>query len=544
MGEFLAYNLHVAVYLAVLYLIYKVAISTERQAALNRAVVLGIFAVAFMAWPVRVWVEALTQPDIVGMTTADLEVGEMIAAVVPTSPPIWPRVLIAIYIFGIAATLCLTALQFVSMLRLIASGGVVTMDGYRLVVIDDHRVAPFSWGRYVVINARDFAETPDYILAHELGHIRHHHTVDLMLVQILCVVQWFNPAAWLLRNELQTLHEYQADRHVMASGANLKEYQMLLIKKAVGTRFQSLANSLNHSNLKKRIIMMYKTNPSGARRLRALALVPAMALAVAVVNHPSVSAAISVVGQAKMLNDRVESLISDYTPASTNTAYKVDNGVETNGTLRSEVCAKLINDEAKGEIFDKGSENSSNPETSGSEKIEATEVSTLSGEAPVFADKLPEFPGGMGAMMKYLNDNIRYPESAQREKRQGKVAVAFTVESDGRITGLKLLNGVSDDLNAEAFRVISSMPRWTPAVKDGKNVAVGYALPVTFKLSTPNQSKQDKGEGKKVSQAIFVDGQLYHGELSSLDPSEIESMTIVKNRTDYPQGVIEIKLKK
>ena len=544
MGEFLAYNLHVAVYLAVLYLIYKVAISTERQAALNRAVVLGIFAVAFMAWPVRVWVEALTQPDIVGMTTADLEVGEMIAAVVPTSPPIWPRVLIAIYIFGIAAILCLTALQFVSMLRLIASGGVVTMDGYRLVVIDDHRVAPFSWGRYVVINARDFAETPDYILAHELGHIRHHHTVDLMLVQILCVVQWFNPAAWLLRNELQTLHEYQADRHVMASGANLKEYQMLLIKKAVGTRFQSLANSLNHSNLKKRIIMMYKTNPSGARRLRALALVPAMALAVAVVNHPSVSAAISVVGQAKMLNDRVESLISDYTPASTNTAYKVDNGVETNGTLRSEVCAKLINDEAKGEIFDKGSENSSNPETSGSEKIEATEVSTLSGEAPVFADKLPEFPGGMGAMMKYLNDNIRYPESAQREKRQGKVAVAFTVESDGRITGLKLLNGVSDDLNAEAFRVISSMPRWTPAVKDGKNVAVGYALPVTFKLSTPNQSKQDKGEGKKVSQAIFVDGQLYHGELSSLDPSEIESMTIVKNRTDYPQGVIEIKLKK
>ena len=543
MGEFVAYNLHVAVYLAVLYLIYKVAMSAEKQAAINRGVVLGIFAIAFLAWPARTLLEGLTRPDVSTVASVDFEVGEMLAAVVPSAPPVWPRVLIAIYLLGAVGALCLTAWQFVAMYRLIAKGRVVAMDGCQLVVVDDERVAPFSWGHYVVINDRDYADTPDYILAHELGHIRHLHTLDLMAVQMLCVVQWFNPAAWLLRNELKTLHEYQADSYVMACGVNLKEYQMLLIKKAVGTRFQSLANSLNHSNLKKRITMMYKSNPSGARRLRALALAPALAIAVAVVNIPSVSAAISAVSQAKVLKGRVVSVTSADSTASKVKVYKVNKGAETKGKPVSVVNAKLTNDEVKELVSDKVSENSSVTVIPVSDKGVATAISTNSEQAFVVPDELPEFPGGFGAMIKYLKDNVRYPEAAQREKREGQVTVKFTVEADGSITGLQLLRGQGDDLNAEAIRVVSSMPRWKPAVKDGVNIAVGYALPVSFKL-TPSESKQLKAEGKKVTQAIFIDGQLYTGELNSIDLSKVESMTVVKNRAEYPQGVIEIKLKK
>lgn len=187
--------------------------------------------------------------------------------------------------------------------RLVSTGECTAIGGCTLVVIDRHDIAPFSWCRYIVVNRAEEKQTIDLIVSHERAHICLGHFYDLILAQVVCIVQWYNPASWLMLSELKAVHEYQADRAVIDSGANIHQYQILLIKKTVGVRFQSFANSLNHSNLKKRITMMCKTRIKPARRFRALAAVPALALAMSLLNVPSISGAMTEMSSARLTDN-------------------------------------------------------------------------------------------------------------------------------------------------------------------------------------------------------------------------------------------------
>ena len=131
-------------------------------------------------------------------------------------------------------------------------------------------IAPFSWMKYIVISRKDLEENGREILIHEAAHIRHRHSIDLLIANVCVFFQWFNPGAWLLKQELQNIHEYEADETVINEGVNAKDYQLLLIKKAVGTRLYSMANSFNHSKLKKRITMMLKEKSSPWARMKYL----------------------------------------------------------------------------------------------------------------------------------------------------------------------------------------------------------------------------------------------------------------------------------
>lgn len=188
--------------------------------------------------------------------------------------------------------------------RLVNSGERTPIGGCTLVVIDRHDIAPFSWGRFIVVSRSEEARAVDLIVGHERAHIRLGHFYDLILAQVVCIIQWYNPASWLMLSELKAVHEYQADRAVIDSGINIHQYQILLIKKTVGVGFQSFANSLNHSNLKKRITMMCKTRTKPARRFRALAAVPTLALAMSLLNVPSISGAMTEMSSAR-LTDKV-----------------------------------------------------------------------------------------------------------------------------------------------------------------------------------------------------------------------------------------------
>ena len=227
----------------------------------------------------------LTEEDIL----SDHASAESVAAVQPsvseaveTSRGVeipWRQIGIVIYLAGVAAVIFVTVRSIVGLHRLMRRGRCERLDDGTTLVRMDENVAPISWCRNIVISERDLRENGAAILAHERAHVRLHHSLDLLLVDLAGAVQWFNPAMWLLRRDLRAIHEYEADAAVIASGVDARSYQLLLIRKAVGGRWYSIANSFNHSKLKNRITMMLREKSSRRTRARALLLLPLAGLA-------------------------------------------------------------------------------------------------------------------------------------------------------------------------------------------------------------------------------------------------------------------------
>ena len=227
----------------------------------------------------------LTEEDIL----SDHASAESVAAVQPsvseaveTSHGVqipWRQIGAVIYLAGVAAVIFVTVRSIVGLHRLMRRGRCERLDDGTTLVRMDENVAPISWCRNIVISERDLRENGAAILAHERAHVRLHHSLDLLLVDLAGAVQWFNPAMWLLRRDLRAIHEYEADAAVIASGVDARSYQLLLIRKAVGGRWYSIANSFNHSKLKNRITMMLREKSSRRTRARALLLLPLAGLA-------------------------------------------------------------------------------------------------------------------------------------------------------------------------------------------------------------------------------------------------------------------------
>ena len=138
---------------------------------------------------------------------------------------------------------------------------------------------PFSWFRWVVVSENDLGEGAREILIHETAHAHAGHSWDIVLADAVIIMQWFNPLAWIMKNSLKDIHEFEADEAVINSGVNAKQYQLLIIKKAVGARLYSIANSFNHSLTKKRITMMCKEKSNKWSRAKALYILPVAAIA-------------------------------------------------------------------------------------------------------------------------------------------------------------------------------------------------------------------------------------------------------------------------
>ena len=320
MGIFLVYILKSAACLAVFYLFYKLLMSRDTFHRFNRFALLGLLVLSSLLPLVEVSVEdpapmhetMLTLEQLLMLASA----GEGTEAAVDGQPDTvgWIQVMMLVYLAGIAFFALRNGWSLCRLGVLLRRGRLERVSDYlpgrgekvRLVV-HDQTIAPFSWRRYIVISRKDLDESGREILIHELAHIRNHHSWDLLLVDLCIFVQWFNPAAWLLKQDLQTIHEYEADETVLREGVNAKDYQMLLIKKAVGTRLYSMANSFNHSSLKKRITMMLKEKSSPWARMKYLYVLPLAALAVTAFARPEVSAVADEISSAKV-NDLVASM--------------------------------------------------------------------------------------------------------------------------------------------------------------------------------------------------------------------------------------------
>lgn len=442
MGAFFVYILKSAICLALFYLGYRLLLSRDTFLRFNRFALLSGFVLAALLPLARVGVEGVSP-----LGPALEEWGRIAAPVEPAataSPAVsCYSIGLAIYLMGVLFFIARFLWGVVSLIRLIRAGRRERLaDGSWLVL---HRLplAPFSWLRYIFLAEKDLLSKPELILAHEQAHIRMRHTWDLLFTELFLWLQWFNPAAWLLRQELQAVHEFEADAAVLGMGYDSKEYKLLLIEKAVGSSRYTLANSFNHSSLINRITMMQKRKSNPWARMKYAFVLPVAATAMAAFARPEISRQMAEISSAKITD--------------------LSRMVQTTAAERT-----------RPEAID--------TTTSAREVMVTGYAQFTDNKVYESAEVMPEFPGGQAELLKFVAKSIKYPTEAQRRGAQGRVIVKFVVETNGSISNIHVVKGIDPLLDAEAIRVCTTMPTWAPARQEGKAVRCYYTIPVTFRL--------------------------------------------------------------
>ena len=307
MGVFFIYILKSSVCLVLFYLFFRLLLSKETFHRFNRMALLGVlfFSLLIPCIEVTTRHQVEVQQAVLSieqlLLMAELEATPADTGAVQETPAIsWVQVVLLVYLAGILLLACRNIYSLICLFRLIHSGKHEKLEKGVTLVVHNQEIAPFSWMNYIVISRKDLEENGREILIHEMAHIHHRHSVDLLVADICIFFQWFNPGAWLLKQELQNIHEYEADETVINEGVNAKEYQLLLIKKAVGTRLYSMANSFNHSKLKRRITMMLKEKSNPWARLKYLYVLPLVAIAVTAFARPEISETMEEISVAKV----------------------------------------------------------------------------------------------------------------------------------------------------------------------------------------------------------------------------------------------------
>ena len=278
----MVYILKSALVLALLYSCFFFLLSKETFHRLNRIMLNGFMLAALIVPLFHVTTQHPTviTEEVYAVQTF-IEEEPVVAPLQEVSNPVtWIQVIWWVYLAGVATMLVITLLQTISLLRFMRGGLRHTDSEGNTVILQRGKFPPFSIFKYIVMTLDDYEHHRHYILAHEQEHIRRGHTADLMLLQVMKIIQWFNPFIWFLSRDLKAVHEYEADQAVINQGIDAKSYQQLLVMKVVGNRLQPFTNNLNHGSLKKRIIMMYQQPSNRWLMLKALCAIPVVALTI------------------------------------------------------------------------------------------------------------------------------------------------------------------------------------------------------------------------------------------------------------------------
>ena len=278
--EFVIYELKAAVLLAVFYMFYRLLLSRDTFHRFNRVMLL-VISLLSLALPLCVITVHRTVDIPAWLLSMHGSRAETVVEETVHESGGWETAAVSLYIAGVMAVLAYTGFVVADVLRIILRGRRIPQEDGTVIVVTDRDTAPFSWMKYIVFCESDFRAGYEAILRHEKAHVRMRHSWDLLFTDIVTAFQWFNPAVWMLRADLRALHEFEADDFVLRSGADAREYQYLLIRKAVGASGNSITNSFSHSTLKNRITMMLRKRSSSWGALKALYLVPLVGLSLA-----------------------------------------------------------------------------------------------------------------------------------------------------------------------------------------------------------------------------------------------------------------------
>lgn len=543
MAEFLIYDLKVAVLIAVFYFCYRLLMERETMHRLNRIVLLSSILLSLVL-PLCVItlhktievvpMQVVDHPELVITELGSVSSEESNIQSLETNRMgfaeklFQPSVIFAIFTIGLLCRLLYIAKSYRQLRRMIKDSEQHSLeDGVTMAVVD-LPVAPFSWMHTIVLSRIDYEECNPSILAHERGHIRLHHSWDIVFVEVLTALQWFNPVVWLLRRDLRTIHEYEADASVLSSGSDVSQYIQLLMRKAMGTKACTLANGINNSTIKKRINMMLVNKSPRRNSLKLLALLPIVGITLAlnaetvtdvvykndepqkqvpvkkgkkdttIKTNANQGIQVIEVSEASDKEKTYETTVKETEPNVAviilNTKKKgeeplliVDGKIATIEQVRAlprDAVAKVATMREKTAIKSYGEK----------AKYGALIITTVKhqeeidneplSQPDVFdkVDEMPHFPDGMAGLMQYLSTNVRYPKDAKESGTQGSVIVSFIVEKDGSISNAKVTKPTYSSLDEEALRVVSAMPKWVPGKQNGEAVRVKYAVPVSFRL--------------------------------------------------------------
>ena len=418
-----------AISLAMMLVVYRMTLSRTTFHGFNRAVLLCSLALAaivpfmhfqsvsekaaapisYMMNEIMVYADAPAQVNPAQTVQADNSIS-------------WASVLTLVYMVGVIICLFRVAIGILSSEILCHRRSRALADGSHLV-ITDRNFAPFSWRNYIVISRKDYEANGAMIITHEQAHVRHHHSFDLILAQLFCAFQWFNPAAWMLKRSLLEVHEFEADASVLEHGFDERRYQICLVRAALQGSFATTTNNFANCSTKKRIVMMNRHSTNPWARLRVLLMLPAVAL--------------SVIFASACKQDATEDI---------NQPVKTESAIS-----EKEIVIEVEPEELPDDVF-------------------------------VVVEEMPEFPGGTMAFLQFLASNIKYPAECKEKGIQGRVLVSFIVNKDGSIIDPEVVQSVDPALDAVALKVVSSMPNWKPGTQGGVPVRVQYTVPVNFRL--------------------------------------------------------------
>ena len=413
----LPYIIKSALVLALLYICIMPLLEKETFHRLNRIIILGCLILSFIVPFIHF--TGGTNPT-VNMVRQAVQLPEIMIDGNGSEQSIWnlADIMICIYIIGVVAIFTMTVVQTASLILRLRKCEHITDNSGNIIVLTDYAISPFCFFHYIVMSHDDYTNNRGFILTHEQEHIRLHHYIDLVVLQLATIIQWFNPFVWLIGKNLKAIHEFEVDEAVLNKGIDATKYQQFLVIKAVGNRLQPFANNLNKESLKRRIIMMNQKKSNRWMMLKALFVIPVATLAVSVFANTS-------------------DMSSMAKAANTTT-----NSISTNNMQTKQSDSKVF----------------------------------------VAVEVMPQFKGGNKALMEYLMMNVKYPESAAKAKQQGRAVVGFVVRKDGTVSDVYIVKSTGYDvLDNEAMRVVKSMPAWEPGKQKGKPVDVKYFVPITFR---------------------------------------------------------------
>ena len=539
----MVYFLKINVAIALFYAFYRLFFYKDTFFAWRRTALLCFFAVsaAVPLLDIQQWI--VQQEPMAAM--ADLYAAVVLPELTLTPQPEtdWRQLVadgIVVAYWLVAALLALRFLvQLAGIVRLARRCPTQKIDGTTVHLLP-RAEGPFSFFRWIFVcpDAHTGDELHE-ILTHERTHARQWHSIDVLTGELACIICWFNPFAWLMKREIRTNLEYMADEKVLETGHDSRTYQYHLLGLSHHKAAATIYNSFNVLPLKKRIIMMNKRRTRAIGRTKYLMFLPLAALLMIVSNIEAVARATQ-----KITTEVIEAVTPAETPdvqpqpenivplpqqeKSDKVTYKgkiVDEAGNPLGDVKiiidpkyQSMTTSTVND--KGEFRVETSSKADilfeytgkdgktlawmcrttelakmDPDNMVIKLIPVKIIKPNVTDADVYevVENMPEFPdGGMPGLMKYLSANIRYPEAAHKAGTQGRVTVQFVVGKDGSIGNVGILRGVDPNLDAEAIRVISSMPKWKPGTQKGEPVNVRYTVPVMFRLTPEPVDKIDE----------------------------------------------------
>ena len=466
MATFIIYAIRWAVTLTLLYSLYRLLLQRETFHRLNRSVLLAILVVSPLLPLVPLHTDEPTAMDAVltrieeplmSLSTDANNADATLATSENAVSGLWVRYLAYIYLIGIAAALAVYMFRLLTLMRVIRrsrriSHPIVPKDVH--LMLDMRIKQPSSWMHWIFIGPIDLMQNAETVLRHELAHVRMKHSWDVILCDLTCHLLWCLPFAWMLRQDLVDVHEFQADEAVLQSGVTLEDYEHLLVRKAVQTQILPIMNTLRRGAVKKRFAMMHSGPSPRWSRLKLLYLVPALAACL-------------------WLSAQAE----EYT-------------TYLNGKLATQEELESIN-----------------PSTIERVDVIHSQKKVLIETAPEpfdIVDQMPRFPGGDAAFNQYMAQHVRYPEVATENGVEGTVKVQFIVEADGRITHVQAVDSPSDEADANVYAYGASDKQSSQDEDDEGHRALREAAEELFRGMPPFEPGRQSGKPVRVQLAKKV----------------------------------------